>query len=94
LIDTALRVGKIDGAHDIICLLEEVTNGMVVATYLLASDVWVALIRSLKNESVPIWDEIMRVRPLMLTHKWRDSVTHLSRHESELDLERIVFLHK
>ncbi len=30
----------------------------------------------------------------MLARKWRDFVTHLSRHERELDLERIVFLHK
>ncbi len=39
-------------------------------------------------------DEIMRICPLILTHKWRDSVTHLSRHEKKLDLEQIILLHK
>ena len=36
----------------------------------------------------------MRVCPLTLTRVGRDFVTHLFRHERELDLERIVFLHK
>jgi hypothetical protein len=34
LIDIALRVVEIDGAHEIICLLKEVTNRMVMATCL------------------------------------------------------------